>query len=319
MIRTKVVILFLATGCGVLFGQHYAGSLDTVTCGGLSGWAWDGTDNPINVDLYDGSVYVTSASASQYQAGLPGNGYHDFTLATPSTLKDNQVHNIYARFGGTIANLSNTPRTIQCNSSSSGYTYYYTDSFSTINTANWALNGAMTVVNGWGLTATSAGGGSLISSIPVQPSPQNPNLANYEVSTTLALNQSGGTYVQYLRASPDALSNGSGEGSQGTYVAVELQKPTFTSSGCSATLAVYQRVSGTVYQLLSNNMVGCRNGMQIRTPYSALPRISWSTARSILSVASVWLVPAPLASAGDLFLRTSRTPSRWRRWAPGII
>jgi hypothetical protein len=54
-------------------------------------------------------------------------GYHGFSLTTPATLKDNQIHSIYVRYGGTTINLGSDPRTIQCDSSSPSYQYYYTD------------------------------------------------------------------------------------------------------------------------------------------------------------------------------------------------
>jgi hypothetical protein len=85
----------------------------------------------------------------------------------------------------------------------------------------------------------------------------------YEVKSTLTLTQSGGTYVQYLRASPDALS---GPAAQGSYVAVELQNPTFTGGACTAGLAVYRRVGGAIYALASTT-VPCRNGMVIRSVF----------------------------------------------------
>lgn len=87
MSRVQFYLLYLALGSGLLFGQ-YGGSFDQASCGTLSGWAWNGTDTPMNVDVYDGAVYVTSTLANQYRADLPGagigNGYHAFSLTTPS-------------------------------------------------------------------------------------------------------------------------------------------------------------------------------------------------------------------------------------------
>ena len=102
--------------------------------------------------------------------------------------------------------------------------------------------------------------GSLISKITVPP----PSSLNYEVSTTLTLQASGCTYVQYLRASTNALSNGSASG-LGTYLAVELQNPSFSATGaCSAYLFVYQDTGSGPAALLSTP-VACTNGMQLRT------------------------------------------------------
>ena len=253
-------MFYFALGTGLLFGQSYQGSFDQATCGTISGWASDQSqpNTPINVDIYDGTVYVTSVPAN-----LPGNNNHSFNLPTPPTLKDNQIHNIYARYGGTttdlpadIGTISNVLRPLQCNSSSAGYTYYYNDTFSSINAANWTQNGSASVLTGWGLSTTSSGGGSLISKVAVQ----GPNSANYEVNTTVSLKQSGGYYVQYLRASTNAITG------TGSYYSVELQNPTFnsTTGACSATLAGFQSINGTVTQLYSMP-IACHDGMQIRT------------------------------------------------------
>jgi len=59
------------------------------------------------VDIYDGSVYVMSAPAGQYRADV---GYHAFNVLPPSSLKDNQIHNIYVKYGGTTTNLPADPR-----------------------------------------------------------------------------------------------------------------------------------------------------------------------------------------------------------------
>lgn len=153
-------------------------------------------------------------------------------------------------------NLTNAPRTLQCDSSSTGYTYYYTDTFASINTSNWTQNGTVSVRPEWGLSATSSSGGSLISKVAVQ----GPSSANYEVNATLALKTSGGYYVEYLRASSNALTGA------GSYFSVELQNPTFNPStgACTATLAAFQSVNGSVTQLYSMP-VACRDGMQVRT------------------------------------------------------
>ena len=75
------------------------------------------------------------------------------------------------------------------------YTYYYTDTLTSINTTNWKQNGILTAGTG-GLTSSDSNGGSLVSKVAVPD-----GSSNYEVNTTLTLTQSGGTYVTYLRAS----------------------------------------------------------------------------------------------------------------------
>ncbi|MGA3044868.1 MAG: hypothetical protein ABSF54_29175, partial [Bryobacteraceae bacterium] len=112
------------------------------------------------------------------------------------------------------------------------------------------------ILSGWGLSATSSGGGSLISKLAVQ----GPSSTNYEVNTTLALKANGGYFVQYLRATSNALTG------TGSYVSVELQNPTFNAStgACAATLAGFESINGTVTQLYSTPVV-CHDGMQVRT------------------------------------------------------
>jgi hypothetical protein len=169
-LRGSLIYLYLMVGAALLLGQDYQGNLDSAGCGTIVGWAWNGTANPINVDFYDGTVFVTSTLAN-INTGNPDSyidgGYHGFSLSTPSTLKDNQIHNIYARYGGTTINVGSDPRTIQCDSSSTGYQYYATDTLQSINTTNWTENGALSILSGWGLSATSSGAGSLISKVAV--------------------------------------------------------------------------------------------------------------------------------------------------------
>jgi hypothetical protein len=96
------------------------------------------------------------------------------------------------------------------------YQYYYSDGLTSVDPTKWAQNGSVTPTSG-GLTATTANGGSLISTVAV---PDGSN--EYEVRTTLTLLNSGGTYNQYLRASNDAMS---GPAAQGTFYSIELQNP----------------------------------------------------------------------------------------------
>ncbi|MEK7407925.1 MAG: hypothetical protein AAB225_22875, partial [Acidobacteriota bacterium] len=135
------------------------------------------------------------------------------------------------------------------------YQYYYSDTLTTINLTKWTQNGALTPTSG-GLTAPSANGGSLISTVAVPD-----GTSEYEVKTTLTLTASGGVYVHYLRASADAMS---GPAAQGTYYAIELQYPTFSGSACTASLLAYKRVSGVV-TFLTSTIVPCRNGMVFRS------------------------------------------------------
>ena len=88
----------------------------------------------------------------------------------------------------------------------------HTDTLQSINTTNWTQNGTLSILSGWGLSATSSSGGSLISKLAVQ----GPSTTNYEVNATLALNASGGVYVEYVRATSNALTG------TGSYFSTEL-------------------------------------------------------------------------------------------------
>ncbi len=128
------------------------------------------------------------------------------------------------------------------------YDYYFSDSLTTINPASWSQNGSLTPTSS-GLTAPDAGGGSLISRVAVPD-----GTAEYEVAASLRLTQSGGVYVVYLRATPDAFSTDPG---YGTYYAVEIQSPVVNGSSCSANMLTYKR-SGGVVTLLYSTVVACR-------------------------------------------------------------
>jgi hypothetical protein len=107
------------------------------------------------------------------------------------------------------------------------------------------------------LTTADANGGSLISTTAVT------NLSEYEVSTTLNVAASGGTYVTYLGASSNALS---GPSAQGTYYAVEIQNPVVNGASCVATMAIYQKDASGI-TLHSSFPVPCHSGMVVAESY----------------------------------------------------
>ncbi len=228
----------------------------------IAGWAWDGTNTPISVDIYDNGVLLTSPLANLFRqdllnAGI-GNGYHAFNIATPTSLKDGQSHYITIFFHGTSNALlgSGTGTTIACPSGSPGYQYYDTDALTSINANSWTQNGVGSAGTS-GYTSSDANGGSLISKIAV---PDGTSL--YEVKTTLALVASGGTYTTYLHGTSNALA---ANGNTGTFYAIQIANPTFSSGGvtCVATLTVSKSVSGTV-TTLSSASIPCHNGMTVR-------------------------------------------------------
>jgi RHS repeat-associated protein len=136
---------------------------------------------------------------------------------------------------------------------SADYAYYYSDTLTGI-TTSWTQNGVLTAGSG-GLTSADTTGGSLISKVAVPD-----GTSDYEVKTVLTLSASGGTYVTYLAATSNALS----PTSTGSYLAVELQNPTFSGTACSAQLAVYHGTAGPSVTLLSTMTVPCHTGMILR-------------------------------------------------------
>jgi len=163
------------------------------------------------------------------------------------------------------------------------YTYYYTDSLTSINTSNWTENGTLTAGSG-GLTSSNTDGGSLISKVSVPD-----GSSNYEVKTVLTLTQSGGTYVTYLRASTNALS---GPTAAGTAYVFEVQNPTFSGASCSATLGVYKLISNAVTSLASTT-IPCNNGMTIRAIYTA---IGGQIVAYVNNIAYFWTEDSSIAS-----------------------
>lgn len=146
---------------------------------------------------------------------------------------------------------------IGCVTLQAQYSYYYTDTLTSINASDWTQNGTLSAGSG-GLTSSSSDGGSLISTVSVPD-----GTSDYDVYTTLNLPQSGGTYVIYLRGSPNAMS---GPAATGTTYAIELQNPTFSGGGCSATLAGYRIVNGSVTSI-AGTTVPCSNPMTVRAVY----------------------------------------------------
>ena len=130
------------------------------------------------------------------------------------------------------------------------YQYTLNDPLTTIYSW-WTRNGSVTATS-IGLTTSSSSGGSLIYT--------NNVYTDEELKVTLNMAASGGSYVAYVRATTNAWL---GTSAQGTFYAVEVQNPTFTPSGCAATLLVWKNKSGLLSQLASSS-VPCRNGMELR-------------------------------------------------------
>ncbi len=109
-----------SVGLPVVAPSTYAGYLDTANCSIIGGWAWSSAlpNTPINVDIYNGSALLATVPANLFRSDLPGagigNGYHAFSLATPSSLQDGTTHTVSAKFGGTSISLSSSPKLLSC-------------------------------------------------------------------------------------------------------------------------------------------------------------------------------------------------------------
>ena len=248
------------------------GWLDVADCSGISGWAWDASQPSarLQIDLYDGAVHgqpLATVEASNYRLDLQqsgiGDGAHGFYIATPPSLKDGRTHAIVATVSGTSTAIQVGINTLSCPAGSTGYRYYFSDPLSTISTDSWSVKGDAAAADG-GLTSASANGAALISRVAVPD-----GSSNYEVRAALNLKASGGVYTLYLHASPDALSGPAGSGS---YYAVEVQNPTFSDKGCTATLSISKRSSESVTELKSET-IACHDGMALRAVSAADGRI----------------------------------------------
>jgi|SRR5579859_4031519 len=97
----------------------YEGFHDVASCYVIGGWAWDGArpDEPIKVTIFDGDEWITTILADQPRVDLidahKGNGYHDFRMLTPPSLRDGHPHVITVRFPDGTA-LVHSPKTLTC-------------------------------------------------------------------------------------------------------------------------------------------------------------------------------------------------------------
>jgi hypothetical protein len=179
-------------------------------------------------------------------------------------VKDSRPHTIRVQFGGTSILLGTGGGAINpINCSAGGYQYYYTDALTSINGSNWTQNGTLSATPA-GLTSAATSGGSLISKVAVPD-----GTADYEVSATLNLQQTGGTYSLFMRATTDAQS---GPAARGTYYVADLQYPIVNGASCTATLAVYKTINGVVTSL-ANTTVVCAQTTTIRMTRNSAARI----------------------------------------------
>lgn len=134
--------------------------------------------------------------------------------------------------------------------------YYATDKLTSLSSTTWAVSGKLNP-SASGLSAPDPAGGSLISKIPIPD-----GTSEAEVIMSLTLITSGGTYTEFLGASPDART--ASTAGAGSYLAFEMQSPTFDSAhNCVANFVVLQGAAGNVTALASFQHA-CRNGMFMR-------------------------------------------------------
>ena len=112
------------------------------------------------------------------------------------------------------------------------YSYYYTDSFATINKSAWTVNGAP-LIGSAGLRTD--GQASLISTVAVPG-----GSSDYEVRITPGMSTGSGAYDILLRATPDALSGW--PVTQGSAYVFRMEITTYYM----ARLDVYRMVNGSL-------------------------------------------------------------------------
>jgi hypothetical protein len=144
--------------------------------------------------------------------------------------------------------------------------YYLTDKLTAIDPSKWTTVGALSP-DARGLSAPEPKGGALISNIPVPD-----GTSEAEVLANIALTNSGGVYTEYLQASANA---NTAEGGSGSYLAFEMQDPTFDGHGnCMANFLILQSVANSV-TLISSFQHACRDGMQMRFAVHGNTALAW--------------------------------------------
>ena len=95
----------------------YAGSLDTVNCQKIIGWAADRNrpNQPISVRIYNGATVLANITALESRPGvgtlLGDNGWHGFTFTVPPSLHDGKAHNIHVVYEtDSTADIGGSPK-----------------------------------------------------------------------------------------------------------------------------------------------------------------------------------------------------------------
>lgn len=193
-----------ATTTLIVLPPAYEGYFDSSSCSAVSGWAWDAyrPNTPINVDLYDGSMYLATVPANGFRPDLlnagKGNGYHAFAWTVPPTLRNGANHPIWAMFGGTTIALAYSPRTINCPPPSTGIYWVYPSEVTwgppaTLTVAGYAKSGSGGPQMFWrDITANPYGAFNTVAYIPTMDAngvwyntiPSSNKCHTYEVKAT---------------------------------------------------------------------------------------------------------------------------------------
>ena len=170
------------------------------------------------------------------------------------------------------------------------YNYYVSDNLQSYNDSSirWYVNGPSNNSAAAGLTITSSAGGSWLSRFAVPD-----GTWQYEVAATLTLPNSGGTYVLYLEATPNALL---GPTSTGSFYAIAIQNPNFANNGCSAAATLYKVVNGSVSQV-SSTTVPCGptityhaalgNDSALHFWVNSLEYVSWTDSQPLTGIGGI--------------------------------
>jgi hypothetical protein len=117
-----LAIAAMLTCCSQPATPKYDGTLDTVNCDEILGWAWNenNANRQIMVNIFDGDSLIASVKAEGLRPDLKaagkGDGNHAFALPVPTSLKDGRPHSIRAKIGEAGSNweLIGSPKEINC-------------------------------------------------------------------------------------------------------------------------------------------------------------------------------------------------------------
>lgn len=156
--------------------------------------------------------------------------------------------------------------------------YYYDYSYPLANAAapTWQFNGwAFVASYGAYFPYGSSSGGSLI----YQPAVSGSNPNDYEISANYEVNEAGGTYISFVRATNNAWPG------NGSYVSVEMVVPS-TWCGCGATVPAQLNINQTI------------NGVTTQLGSTAVTYPTHGFLRTVVFGTNLWVYTAPQLETG---------------------